>query len=141
MMSRYAATPRRKQSIRVNTVHLTRFVAFCMGQGQEATGGAYGCGTQHRRSGTRFHAWGASRCFATQTMVARNPPGVGYRGTFGRLFQQIRLSFQPPPLPPPRLALSPTTATCCGYPTHSVYAVAFSRSDVKPVPVVVTVLR
>src|ERR1035437_10800265 len=96
---------------------------------------------QHRRSGTRFHAWGASRCFATQTMVARNPPGVAYRGTFGRLSQRIRLSFQPPPLPPPRVALSPTPATCCRYSTHSVQAVAFSWSDVKPQPVVVTVLR
>src|ERR1039457_5417186 len=30
---------------RPNTVHLIRFVAFCERQGQEATGGAYGCGT------------------------------------------------------------------------------------------------
>src|ERR1017187_7401385 len=30
---------------RPNTVHLIRFVAFCVRQGQEATGGAYGCGT------------------------------------------------------------------------------------------------
>src|ERR1019366_5282282 len=28
-----------------NTVHLTNLVAFCMRQGQEAIGGAYGCGT------------------------------------------------------------------------------------------------
>jgi len=31
--------------VSVNTVHLMKAVAFCMQQGQEATGGAYGCGT------------------------------------------------------------------------------------------------
>jgi type III restriction enzyme len=33
------------ESFSSNTVHLARFVAFCMSQGQEATIGAYGCGT------------------------------------------------------------------------------------------------
>src|ERR1017187_111824 len=40
-----AEPPRFECHPKRNTVHLTRFVAFCMGEGQEATGGAYGCGT------------------------------------------------------------------------------------------------
>ena len=35
----------REMRARPNTVHLTKSVAFCMRQGQEATVGAYGCGT------------------------------------------------------------------------------------------------
>src|ERR1035437_3923815 len=35
----------RNQCPNLNTVHLAKFMAFCMRQGQEATGVAYGCGT------------------------------------------------------------------------------------------------
>jgi len=40
---------------RANTVHLTNFVAFCIGQRQEATVGAYGCRTSSRCSHYRLH--------------------------------------------------------------------------------------
>ena len=35
----------------------------------------------------------------------------------------------------------PTTAKCCRHPANSVQAIAISRPDAKPQPVVVTVLR
>jgi hypothetical protein len=69
------------------------------------------------------------------------PPGIGYSGASGCLSQRIRLSIQPPPLPPSRFALPPTTAKCCRHPANSVQAIALSRPDAKPQPVVVTVLR
>src|ERR1019366_8544142 len=38
-------SPLRSSPASGNTVHLAKFMAFCMRQGQEATGVAYGCGT------------------------------------------------------------------------------------------------
>ena len=62
---------------------------------------------------------GASRCGATQALVARHTPRVGYSGASGCLSQRIRLPIQPSPLPP-GFALPPTTATCCRHPANSV---------------------
>src|ERR1019366_2300041 len=43
--SRWTQTDGSSRWARGNTVHLAKFMAFCMRQGQEATGVAYGCGT------------------------------------------------------------------------------------------------